>query len=151
MVMVKLPAGIAVEAFENVPEVHEAVEARLFTTTTWFPVVAPALAEAVTRFAFDEFTVREARGPVRSFRVCISASSIEAPDCSVVSALFWLWSVASCDCQAFSGACAAVTAAFTADVTSIPGEDDPKAACRIELMSMEDEPRSEFSDDIELI
>ena len=34
VVMVKLPAGIAVELLANVPDVQEAVVARLFTTTT---------------------------------------------------------------------------------------------------------------------
>ena len=33
-VIVKLPAGIAVELLANVPDVHEAVVARLLTTTT---------------------------------------------------------------------------------------------------------------------
>jgi hypothetical protein len=33
VVIVKLPAGIAVELLANVPDVHEAVVARLVTTT----------------------------------------------------------------------------------------------------------------------
>jgi hypothetical protein len=57
--------------------------------------------------------------------------------------------------QICSGASAAVTAAFTAAVTSIPGEEDPKAASRIELMSMPDDPdaddKSELSEDAEVL
>jgi hypothetical protein len=45
------------------------VVARFLTTMTWLPVVAPALAEAVTTFAFDEVTVREANGHQDSKRL----------------------------------------------------------------------------------
>jgi len=42
--------------------------------------------------------------------------------------------------------------AFTAAVTSIPEEDDPVAACKMELMSMPDvDERREFSEETELI
>jgi hypothetical protein len=38
-------------------------------------------------------------------------------------------------------------AEFTADVTSIPEEDAPVAACRMELRSMEDEVLDDEDDD----
>ena len=41
--------------------------------------------------------------------------------------------------QVSSGASAAVTAEFTADVTSMPGVEAPSAASRIELRSIPDE------------
>ena len=57
--------------------------------------------------------------------------------------------------QVCSGASAAVTAEFTAAVTSIPGEEAPKAASRMELMSTpdeeEDDDKSELSDDAKVL
>jgi hypothetical protein len=56
--------------------------------------------------------------------------------------------------QVFSDARAAVTAAVTAPVTSIPGEEAPSAACRRELISMpleEVDPSSVFNAEDELI
>ena len=50
--------------------------------------------------------------------------------------------------HAVSGARAAVMAAFTAEVTSSPEDEDPYAACRMELRSIEDDdpdPRRELS------
>jgi hypothetical protein len=62
-------------------------------------------------------------------------------------ALVWLCSVDSWFCQACSGAWAAVTAEFTADVTSMPGELAPSAASRMELRSIldDDDPESNES------
>lgn len=55
-----------------------------------------------------------------------------------------------------SGALAAVIAELTAEVTSMPVEADPVAACRIELISMPElevdaDANSEFKADTELI
>ena len=61
----------------------------------------------------------------------------------------------SCAFQIFSGPSAAVTAEFTAEVTSMPADDAPVAASRIELMSTEvvelDEPSRELSKELVLI
>jgi hypothetical protein len=54
-----------------------------------------------------------------------------------------------------SGASAAVTAALTAEFTSIPGVDAPNAACRMALRLMseveDDDPNREFNAESELI
>jgi hypothetical protein len=51
-----------------------------------------------------------------------------------------------------SGASAAVTAALTAEFTSMPGVDAPVAASRISLRLMElEDPSSEFNAEIELM
>ena len=46
-------------------EVHDAVAARLFTTMTWLPTVAPDAALALRMLEFDEATERAAKGPVK--------------------------------------------------------------------------------------
>ena len=67
----------------------------------------------------------------------------------------WLCSVDCWFSHAVSGARAAVKAEFTAAVTSMPEDEDPVAAWRIELISMpeleDEEPKSEFKADTELI
>ncbi len=78
VVIVKLPAGNAVEPLAKVPDVQEAVVARLFTTTTWFPTELPDAADAVTTFAFEELTVMAESGPAILFRFSISLSRFVA-------------------------------------------------------------------------
>jgi uncharacterized protein YjaG (DUF416 family) len=60
-----------------------------------------------------------------------------------------------CDSQAVSGACAAVTEALTAEVTSIPALDAPVAASRMSLISTADvevtEASRELKDEVVLI
>src|ERR1035441_371316 len=74
---------------------------------------------------------------------------------SWVRAVFWLFKRACWFCQAVSGARAAVRAAFTAEVTSMPAADAPVAACRIWLRSIPDEEdveaNSVFNAEVELI
>jgi isocitrate dehydrogenase kinase/phosphatase len=92
---VKLPAGITVEALANVPEVHEAVVARLLTTTSWFPAALPEAADAETMLEFDDVTVLADKGPTILFKFCMSLSRFVASVCSEVNAVVWLWRVAS--------------------------------------------------------
>jgi hypothetical protein len=76
--MVKLPAGNVAELLANTPEVQEAVVARLFTTTSWLPVVLPDAAEAVTRLEFEDETVLADRGPTTLFKFWASSSRFVA-------------------------------------------------------------------------
>ena len=76
-VMVKLPAGNAEELWANTPEVHEAVVARLLTTTTWVPSALPAAAEAETMLELEEETVLAESDPARLPRSCMSLSRAE--------------------------------------------------------------------------
>ena len=78
LVMVKLPAGTAVELPANVPDVHEAVVAVLFTMTSWFPAELPEAAEAVTTFELEEVAVIAESGPVILLKLCISLSRLDA-------------------------------------------------------------------------
>ena len=78
VVIVKLPAGRSVALLAKVPDVHEAVAARSFTTTEWFPTVLPEAAEAETTFEFEELTVIAERGPVTLLRLWTSESRVEA-------------------------------------------------------------------------
>jgi hypothetical protein len=155
--MVKLPAARSVVALATTPDAQDEVVARLFTSTVWLATVAPEAAEAVTMLEFDEVTVRADRGPVKLLSAWTSLSRLVVSVCSCVSALVWLLSVASWFCQSVSGCWAAVTAAFTAEVTSMPEEEAPVAACRIELRSIpeveddEVEAKSEFNADVELM
>jgi len=154
-VMVIVSAGRSVLAVAATLEAYEAVLARLLTTTTLLPVVLPDTAEAVSTFEFEDVAVTLDNGPVMLFNACISLSRLVESLWICFNALVWLANVVSCDCQVFSGASAAVTAAFTAEVTSIPGVDAPVAACRIALRSMasaEFEPESsEFNAESELM
>jgi hypothetical protein len=104
----------------------------------------------------EEVTVIADSGPVMLFRDCTSLSRADASVWIWVSALIWLCRVFPSVCHACSGARAAVTAEFTAEVTSIPDEEDPVAASRIELMSMADEEEDkdesrELSDDDDVL
>ena len=99
----------------------------------------PEAAEAETTSELEELTVIADSGPVKLLRFCTSLSRVDASVWICVSALIWLCRVLSSVCQACSGASAAVIAEFTAAVTSIPDEEAPVAASRIELMSMGDE------------
>lgn len=110
----------------------------------------PETAEAETTLEFEELTVIADSGPVKLLRFCTSLSRVDASVWICVRALIWLCKVLSSVCQACSGASAAVTAAFTADVTSIPGEDAPNAASRMELMSMDDEEVGDMDESREL-
>ena len=76
VVMVKLPAGSAVEPLAKVPEVQEAVAARLLTWTTWLPVVVPDAADALTMLELEEVTVLAESGPVTLFSDCMSLSRL---------------------------------------------------------------------------
>ena len=100
----------------------------------------------------EEVTVIADSGPVMLFSDCTSLSRADASVWIWVSALIWLCRVLPSVSHACSGARAAVTAEFTAEVTSIPDEEAPVAASRIELMSMDDEEEDndesrELSDD----
>ena len=76
-VIVKLPVGKAVVALAKLVEVHEAVVARFFTTTTWLPDALPVAADAVTTLEFEEVTLREARAPLIEPRANRSLSRLE--------------------------------------------------------------------------
>ena len=93
----------------------------------------------------EEDTVTADKGPVMLLRDCMSLSRLVASVCSWVKAVVWLCSVVSWFSQDCSGASAAVTAALTAEVTSMPEEDAPVAACRIWLRSMPDEEEVDAS------
>ena len=103
------------------------------------PVALPDAAEAVTILEFEEVTALADKGPIKLFSDCMSLSSEVTSVWIVVKALLWLCSVDCCDSHAVSGASAALTAALTAEVTSMPELDDPVAASRIELRSIDDE------------
>ena len=112
----------------------------------------PEAAEAETTFEFEELTVIADSGPAMLFKFCTSLSRVDAAVWICVNALIWLCRVLSSVSHACSGASAAVTAEFTAAVTSIPDEEAPVAASRMELMSMDDEEEDndesrELSDD----
>ena len=126
------------------------------TTITLVPVAVPAAAVAVTTFEFEEVTVVLDNEPVRLLRSCTSLSRVVAAVWIAVKAVSWLDSVLSCDCHVSSGASAAVTAAFTASVTSMPGVDEPVAASKMALKSMEsaafdEESNDDNDDDTELM
>jgi len=155
LVMVKLSAGTAVAAVAIVVEVKEAVLARLFTTTVVFPAAVPDAAVAVTTPLLEDATELAANGPVKLLSDCISLSRLVVAVWMLVKSEVWLWSVVISAFQIFSGLSAAVTAEFTAAVTSSPGVDAPIAASRIVLMSIAfaelDDPSSEFNAEDELI
>ena len=125
------------------------------TTTTFVPVAAPEDVAVATE-EFEDVTVVLDRAPDRLLSASASLLSVVASVWIWVNAESWLDTVVSCDSHTSSGASAAVTAAFTAAVTSMPGVDAPVAASRISLRSMEsaaeeDEDRSEFSAEVELM
>jgi hypothetical protein len=66
-VMVKLPAGNAAVGSATVFEAHDAVVARLLTTTTLSPEALPEAAVAETMLALEEVTVAADKGPVKLF------------------------------------------------------------------------------------
>lgn len=152
-VMVMVSAGKSVVPLATASEEKDAVVARLLTTITLFPVTAPDVAVAVTTLEFEELTVVLDNEPVRLLSACASLSRFVAAVWIAVNAELWLDSVLSCDCHVSSGASAAVTAAFTASVTSMPGVDEPVAASKMLLRSMELAAFDEESndDDIEPI
>jgi hypothetical protein len=55
-------------------EYHDAVLARLLTTTVWVPVTVPVAAVAVRSLVFDDVAVLAASGPVKVFSDCISVA-----------------------------------------------------------------------------
>jgi hypothetical protein len=115
----------------------------------------PAAAEPVTMPEFEEDTVTLVSGPVRLLSACTSLSRLVALAWNVVKSLVSVASVLSCDCHVSSGPSAAVIAALTAWVTSMPGVDAPVAASRIWLRSMASAEfeleSSEFNAETELI
>ena len=78
VVMVKLSAGKAVVSLATALEDHDAVVARLLTTTMLFPTAAPADAEPVTTLGLEELTVAADKGPVRLLSDCTSLSRLVA-------------------------------------------------------------------------
>jgi hypothetical protein len=84
----------------------------------------------------EEFTERAENAPERLFSVPRSFSSVDTALVMVFRSLSWPVIVVCCACHWTSGARAAVTAAFTAEVTSIPSELEPVAASSSELKSI---------------
>ena len=117
-------------------EYHEEVVARLLTSISFVPVVAPAAAEAVTTFVFEESAEIDANDPVRLFSELKSFSTEETWLLTVFRSLSSPWIVVACACHCVSGVSAAVTAAFTASVTSMPSELEPVATSSSELKLM---------------
>jgi hypothetical protein len=110
---------------------------------------------AVTTLEFDEVTVVAESGPVRLLSAWTSLSRFVASVWIWVNAVVWLWRAVICDCQASSGASAAVTAELTAALTSMPALEAPVAASRMSLISIADEglieESRELRDEVELI
>jgi hypothetical protein len=112
---------------------QEDAVARLFTTTTWLPATAAALAVALATLEFVELVVRPRKELSRLFR---SFSTVVVWVLTVVISVAWLCSVVSCACHCTSGPRAAVRAVFTAEVTSIPTELEPVDTCSSEPRSI---------------
>jgi hypothetical protein len=124
-------------------EYHEAVVARLLTLTTWVPVAAPVVADAVAMLEFDEDGESEENELSSELK---SVSTVLTSPLMVVRSDPSPCSVVCCACHCTSGARAAVTAALTAAVTSMPSELEPSATSNSELKSMP----SEEEEDVEL-
>jgi hypothetical protein len=97
------------------------------------------LAEAVAMLESEEPTESNEKAPVTLFKGLRSFSSVVTSLLIVVRSLSWLCIVVSSVCHCVSGARAAVTAALTAAVTSMPSELEPVAASSRELKSMPSE------------
>jgi hypothetical protein len=78
--------------------------ATLLTTTVWEPATVPVAAVAVSSLVLEDVTVRFAKGPVRVFSDCISATTAFVAVWIAVRAVVWLVRVAWSACQSRSGA-----------------------------------------------
>jgi hypothetical protein len=136
-------------------EYHEAVVARLLTTTVCVPDAVPVAADAVRSSLFDEVTVRVASGPERVFSDCISVARASVAVCIAFKAVVWLVNVAISAFQAVSGARSAAIPAAVAAATSMPGVVAPATAARISLMLIAEfvvvDDKSELIEEVELI
>jgi hypothetical protein len=157
LVRVKEVAGRAAVGLASRSEYQAPVVARLLTTTLCVPATVPLAAVALTALDNDDVTVRAESGPLSVLSACMSLETACVAVCIAVSAVVWLLREVISVFQTFSGARAAAMAAATAWVTSIPAVADPELAARMELMSTaelvveEEEPRSELTEDTELM
>jgi hypothetical protein len=102
--------------------------------------------EAVAILESVEVAERVENTPEVLLSVLKSFSRVVTWPSTVVRSLPWLFSVACCAFHCVSGARAAVTAAFTAAVTSIPSELEPVATSNSELKSI---PLEDVDDELE--
>jgi hypothetical protein len=101
-VMVKLPAGSRVVLFATGFEYHDAVLARLFTTTTWLPTAVADTAEPERMLGFEEATALADNGPTKLLRDCMSLSRLVMVDWMVFRSVVWLARSVCCACHARS-------------------------------------------------